>query len=487
MMFLRRRVWVDVLCILTVLFAVAAVYGRNATFDFVNWDDGNLMYLNPIVTQFTGWPALKIAFTSYDPELYIPLTFLTYQVEHALVGLHPALYHLTNVCLHALNALLVYWLLFLLSRGRKDLAFLTALLFALHPVNAEAVSWVSARKDLLSGFFALASSIAYLRSRARFSWISASLFLCALLSKVSVALLPLVFLLFDWFLTGRITRRNVVGKWPFALLSVLFIVIALLGKTANLSGLPVEDHVLLAVRSTMFTLSKLFFPFHLSAFYHQTHPITLFSVEFWPSIVGIILLFSLVVLLRKYRALLVATLAYLLLILPSFTTFRKSQEIILFASDRYVYLASVALLALTVCSVLRFLGGKYPRIGVVSFLCVGALFGFLSYRHSGAWANTLSLYEHAVAARPDTYIAQHNLGVEYLNAGRTQEAITHLGIAIGIDPKRPIAYENMARALAAQGRYEEALAYTLQALALNPAKREEYEEALRKIEEAGGR
>jgi hypothetical protein len=235
-MVLWHRYRTDRFLVLALLLVVAAAYGRTVVFDFVNWDDGTLVYANPIVMELTGWSALKAAFTSYDPELYIPLTFLTYQIEHALVVLHPALYHLTNVCLHIGNTLLVYWLLLLLSRGRRDIAFLTALLFALHPINAEAVSWVSARKDLLSGFFALASSIAYLRSRTRFPWPSVLLFLCALLSKVSVVLLPPVFLLFDWLLNDHVTRRDIVRKWPFALLSSLFIAVALLGKTSNLSG-----------------------------------------------------------------------------------------------------------------------------------------------------------------------------------------------------------------------------------------------------------
>jgi tetratricopeptide (TPR) repeat protein len=235
----------------------------------------------------------------------------------------------------------------------------------------------------------------------------------------------------------------------------------------------------------MFSFTKLFVPLGLSPFYHQTNPATVFSGEFWPSIVGLILLCSFLVLLRKHRALLVAALTYLLLIFPSFTTFRKSQEIVLFASGRYVYLASIALLSIVVCAVLGLFREKYRGVGVVGLLFVSGCFGLLAFQHSGAWASTLSLYEYAVEARPDTYIAQHNLGVEYLNTGRTDEAIEHLGIAIGIDPTRPIAYENLARALAKQGRYEEALSYTLQALALDPAKREEYEEALRKIGQAG--
>ncbi|MBI4129132.1 hypothetical protein HY464_00395, partial [Candidatus Peregrinibacteria bacterium] len=164
------------------------VYGQSLGNAFVRWDDSMLIYENPIVREIS-WKSLKAAFTTYDPELYIPLTFLSYQIDYAIGGMHPFMFHLTNLVLHTLNAVLVFFLVTLLgipshARGRNSsnpspcplpwgegnggphfVAFAVATIWAIHPLNTEAVAWASARKDVLSTFFFLLSIILYLRYR----------------------------------------------------------------------------------------------------------------------------------------------------------------------------------------------------------------------------------------------------------------------------------------------------------------------------------
>src|SRR3989344_80161 len=172
-----------VLSSLGIALLIGTVYGRAVLQnDFVTWDDGLLITENPII-QDISWENVKAAFTTYDPELYIPLTFLSYQIDHLFWGLNPVGFHLTNLVLHTLNAVLVFFLLQLLLSGNnlplplkgegrvrvawRAIAFLVALLWAIHPLNTEAVAWASARKDLLSGFFFLFSVCGYLQWRAR--------------------------------------------------------------------------------------------------------------------------------------------------------------------------------------------------------------------------------------------------------------------------------------------------------------------------------
>src|SRR3989338_4850543 len=176
-----------------VLFAALfIVYGHSLWNGFVNWDDGLLIYENPIVQEFS-FRSIYTAFTSYDPELYIPLTLLSYQWNHVVGGLNPFVYHLTNLILHAFNALFVAWIALLLGKN-KWIAAVTGLIFALHPLHTEAVVWASSRKDVLAAFFALLSIGLYLlyqESGDRRSYLgSLVMFLLALLSKVSVILLP---------------------------------------------------------------------------------------------------------------------------------------------------------------------------------------------------------------------------------------------------------------------------------------------------------
>src|SRR3989344_3646014 len=175
-----------VLSSLGIALLIGTVYGRAVLQnDFVTWDDGLLITENPII-QDISWENVKAAFTTYDPELYIPLTFLTYQMDYAVWGMRPFGFHLTNLILHTGNAILVFWLMTLLLKnfqrtsnnqitnniitrtpGNVWIALAVALLWSLHPLNTEAVAWASARKDLLSGFFFLLSVCGYLQWRAR--------------------------------------------------------------------------------------------------------------------------------------------------------------------------------------------------------------------------------------------------------------------------------------------------------------------------------
>ena len=171
----HRLLPIGLIIVLTLL-----VYGKSLGNAFVRWDDSMLIYENPIVREIS-WKSLKAAFTTYDPELYIPLTFLSYQIDYAIGGMHPFGFHLTNLVLHTLNAVLVFFLLQLLLSGNnpplplkgegrvrvagRGTAFLVALLWAIHPLNTEAVVWASARKDVLSTFFFLGSLCTYLKWR----------------------------------------------------------------------------------------------------------------------------------------------------------------------------------------------------------------------------------------------------------------------------------------------------------------------------------
>ena len=130
---------------LTAAFVVTslAVFSPAIGGGFLSWDDELLVTRNDNLRQINA-TTLKNIFTTYDPELYIPLTFVSYQVDTAVGGGGPAVFHVHNVVLHAINALLVVWLLWVLLDAGW-IAAACGLLFLLHPLNAEAASWISAR------------------------------------------------------------------------------------------------------------------------------------------------------------------------------------------------------------------------------------------------------------------------------------------------------------------------------------------------------
>lgn len=162
--------------LIAAFFIIAAlVYGASLHNQFVRLDDGLLIYENQAI-QHINPQTIKTVFTTYDPELYIPLTLISYQVDYLLGGIDPFLYHLQNLFWHTLNALLVAWLAYLLIK-KEWIALFVGVLFLVHPLHTEAVAWAAARKDVLSTFFFLASTITYLyyRSEERQKYYIASL------------------------------------------------------------------------------------------------------------------------------------------------------------------------------------------------------------------------------------------------------------------------------------------------------------------------
>ena len=194
------------------------------------WDDDLNLTANPLVRDLAGLRQMWLEPVAWYQ--YYPLTFSTFFVEYHLWGTHPFGYHLDNVLLHALNAVLV-WLL--LRELRLPGAWLAAAIFALHPIQVESVAWIAERKNVLSGAFFLTALLAYLRgtlqpqerSSARREWYSCAaaclLFVAALLSKTATCSLPAVAFLLTWWRRGVADRR---ALWTLAPLVVAGIVMA---------------------------------------------------------------------------------------------------------------------------------------------------------------------------------------------------------------------------------------------------------------------
>ena len=147
------RFWI--LCTAAIALAALLVYGASLWNGYVDWDDLQLMMANPLIRTFS--PRI---FISFDPELYVPLTQLSFQIEYALFGFTAFFFHLDALLLHILNAVLLCQFVFLITKQRW-LAFFATLIFVMHPLNVEAVAWVSARKELLLATFFLLTLISY--------------------------------------------------------------------------------------------------------------------------------------------------------------------------------------------------------------------------------------------------------------------------------------------------------------------------------------
>ncbi len=189
---------------------VMAVFAPSVGFDFTDFDDGTYVTRNPHLALGFSMPGLRWAMTTYDTANWHPITWLSLMLDYRLFGTDARGYHLVNLLLHVLNAVLFGLLLGRLT-GRRASAFAASLLWAVHPLRVESVVWISERKDLLCALFWLLSMTAYRHWLARpgtgryLALLAAAAL--AMAAKPMAVTLPVALLLLDWWPLGRIKRE----------------------------------------------------------------------------------------------------------------------------------------------------------------------------------------------------------------------------------------------------------------------------------------
>ncbi len=462
---MRSTGLVPLACLLVIV--SVGLYWSSVHFGFVSIDDGTLVVSNPLIQQPLSIATLWQTFTSYDPELYVPLTFLSYHLDFSLGGLDPSIFHFHNVLLHTLNVLLVFWLLLQLRAGRIA-AFLGALLFAVHPLNAEAVLWVSARKDLLSTMFGLLSLNCFLQYvygfQKRWYWLALTAFLFGLLAKVTVLLLP-IFLLVLLLHDEKTLKQKFMTLAPSGALSVLFAIIAIIGKLQTFgAAIPLQYYPLLSAKALMMTLGKVFFPVQLSPLYPQLTPVTLLSPEFWLPMIGVLTVGVLMFLLRRRLPVLwKSAVLFMIGFAPSFLTFTKNGELYV-TSDRYAYLACVGVAwifgvsVMHVYAVLQKRQQAFATLWQVAIACIFSMLSVLTYAQAKHWQTDEALMMRVISTAPEHALAYNNLGVNFMNADKTAAAEKEFRHAIERNPHFILPRMNLAGLLMKQERSTEARA-----------------------------
>lgn len=469
--------WPYLLSIVGLFFLVCfGVYGWSLHNNFIALDDTFLIYNNPVIRHINAH-TLKIIFTTYDPELYIPLTFFTYQLDYLIYGLHPFIYHFTNLLLHTFNSILVAWVLYLLLK-RGWIAIVLGLLFVIHPQNTETVAWAAARKDTLSALFFLGTIISYFYYRSNGKWfyaLSLLLFILGLLSKVMVVTIPVVLLLMD-FQERRPWSRNVwIDKIPYLALSILFGFIGLFGKKEIVESSTILQKIIMAMRSTEYYLQSFIFPVNLSVLYPTNHPISLAYSEYWlPAVIVLLLIAFVIWSLRYTRSIAFGFSFFLLTLAPSFINFAKGGEFY-FASDRYAYIPSIGLLFLLGLLIAHSYEHEHaPRkrdqlLQGLAVICSVVLItsSILAYKQSMVWADSETLFKHTLLTYPYSTAARVNLSVIYRTAGKPDDELKQLKEALTYRDNSKI-HTGLGAIAVRNGNYDEAKAEYAKAMELDP-------------------
>ncbi len=467
---------------------------------FVRWDDP--LYLKALQQHpKLSWNAVAWAFTTTGHDYYEPLPRILNIIDYQAAGFSPFRFHFTNLILHALNAaltVLLGWLLLGHIHGvrageRLCGAGFIGLVFAIHPLQVESVAWMSERKNVLCGFFMLASLCAYLTAdKPRImtagatqridenAWRIVALLLgvAALLSKPMAVSLPVVMLVLDWYPLERIRRD---GWWPAireksllwittAILCVVTIIGQMEAKAMSLMDqLSLAQRSLIAVRSTWFYLWKLLWPTWLSPYYPLEGTVSLWQPEFFVCLA----LFGLVCVLavasvRRVPGVLAAWLSYLALLLPMAGVIQVGGQA---AADRFMYLTMLPILLLVVVGLLhvqRRLGGVGRGALAVLGICYLVFFGFKTRAQIAVWRTDESLWRSVLAVYPDCARANDLLAVALTWDGQPDQALPYAQRLVQLAPESATAHETLGRVNFKRGDYDAALRELTLAVALNP-------------------
>ena len=464
--------------VVTVLSALAACsYWQVGEFAFVNIDDIQYVYTNPIVLQGLTKEGIAWAFTAFDASNWHPLTWLSHMADVELFGLDAGWHHRVNLLLHLLNTALLFLVLRGMTGGLWQSAFVAGL-FGVHPLHVESVAWVAERKDLLSALFWILTMGAYARyvrspGAGRYLLVAAC-FALGLMSKPMAVTLPFVLLLLDWWPLGRLgggpisapaVFRLIREKIPLMALSAASCAITYVaqvegGAVKLLGHVPAALRVANAVVSYGRYLAKTVWPASLAVFY--PHPASFHAgIPEWQVAAAAFLLagcsFAALRQARRRPYLAVGWIWYLGTLVPVIGLVQVGGQAY---ADRYTYLPLIGIFVIAAWGIPEALGGWRHRKAALAFGSLAVLAGLsvASWNQAGTWRNDFALNGHALRVTERNWLAWNNLGVAFEKAGRPEQAIAYYREAVRVRPDYSYAWYNLGSIYGNIGQQRQAIA-----------------------------
>jgi protein O-mannosyl-transferase len=448
------------------------------------WDDAAYVASNRLLGSFSGLCAIWLH-PGIDELPYYPMTFTSYSLEHILWGNHPQGYHLTNILLHALNAVLLWRVL----AGLKfRAAWFAALLFAVHPMTVESVAWIAERKNVLALFLGLLAVMTYLRFASllptrQVQWklylLSLLAFFLAMASKTAICLLPFMLLTLVWW-KHPLTRKDLLSLVPFLLITVSLALITT-GQYlyhGGITELTTGQRLAVAGQDLSFYAGKVLFPWPLMQIYPRWDPAALN----WSHAAALFAILAVIAALAatQRRGIATGITLIILALLPVLGFLGFSFLQFSFVADHFAYFALVPATAM-----LAWLGATLlpRRAKMPAGAVVILLLALLSRRQAGlyvddetlwrdnlaynqAWpvqlmlADCLNLRQQYAAAwpcaeacvkgYPDFPDCQYELAVAGVNTGHAAQALDSVRSALQRNPSNKTLRAAEAHILAAQ-------------------------------------
>jgi tetratricopeptide (TPR) repeat protein len=478
-------------CVLSLLLVVLTLglYNQANHFSFISYDDDRYVYENPHVQAGLAWSTVKWALTSTDEANWHPLTWMSHALDCQLFRLNPAGHHLSSILLHAVNAVLLFLLLWRATR-RMGLSFFVAALFALHPLNVESVAWVAERKNVLSTMFFFLTLGAYGWYALNPGWrrylAVAGLLVCGLASKPMLVTLPFVLLLLDYWPLQRIqgwvepsetltakqftAARLVLEKLPLLALAGGSAIITLHAQRAAGAVSALRFALGVRLKNAIFCyamyVGKAVWPTRLAALYpHPGNSLAIWKVSL--AAVFLIATSTLVVKFRTRRYLVSGWLWFLGTLVPVIGLIQVGNQAM---ADRYAYVPLIGIFLMVTWGLGDLARNRKLTVAwaVVPAICALAALSVITYRQIGYWRNGMNLWTHALQVTERNFVAEDSLGAALVQQQRFDEAFPHFLKAAQYEPNDPAARLNIGAYLHQHGHIADAIRLYKLALALTP-------------------
>ncbi|HNW98179.1 MAG TPA: tetratricopeptide repeat protein [Bacteroidales bacterium] len=439
------------------LFVTIIIYSNTLKSEFVLLDDTAKIKDNTVITELSK-DNMKEMFSTFIFHTYFPVTLLSYAVDYLIWdGFNSFGFHKTNLFLHLINVLLLYFFAKKFTNNRMA-GFIAALIFAAHPMNVESVSWLSERSNLLYTLFFLASMNTYLHyvyyNKNIVSRIFTYLFfILSLLAKSSAVMLPIVFILIDYYKNENFSIKFIFRKIPYLFISFCFGLVAIYASTSteNIKDLSVHynilDRVFLAFYPLTVYIIKFFAPVNLSVLY----PYPLKSGGFLPFLYYLSTLFILLVIFitLKFRTLkkelvfaflfFFFNISLLLMVVPIGGNFLMAEHFV------YVPYIGMAIVAEIIFYKIydNTITLKIPKQVVLSiFYLLIPVFCIATYMRNNVWKNSTALFSDLVEKQPQDAYAHYSMGTLYMEKHDYENAIKEFNISIKLDNSDANAFYN---------------------------------------------
>ena len=476
-------------CVLHIIFlviAATAVYATSLGGDFV-YDDKPMITAYEFVQDIGNVPAAFVSPTSIygNVNYYRPLQTVSYMVDYFLWGELPAGFHVTNILFHVLAVILVYAFIMTLFR-EKTVAFMAALMFAVHPVHTTVVSYIAGRADAMLCVFTLGALTLYIRFRyggkgIAYYAFSILFFVLALTTKETAMIIPVVIALFDSY--GRRFTRLEAGPRPGPYQSAFWVILAayVLFRMMRMSffvegamaPFPFANRLITAPYNMAQYLRLTFFPNDLHMGRQPWIAGSLFEGKVLVSIIVIALVAFFAHRSRSSEKpvwfglcwFTVMILPTLNIITPLFYTIAENW---LYVPSIGLFLA-IAWLANRAYKKLASSSLPVSRYGITAVMAVYILtMAAITTNHNKVWKDEITLGMNALRFSPREFKIYNNIGVEYLSRGQLDEAEEYFWECLEIKPDTGMAYFNLYRVYSKRGDRAGAIQYLNKARQLDP-------------------